>query len=53
MRVDYIRVYQPKDQINYGCDPKGFPTEAYIKRSVALFIVEYELVADLSLMKLS
>lgn len=31
MRVDYIRVYQPKDQINYGCDPKGFPTEAYIK----------------------
>ena len=53
MRVDYIRVYQPKDQINYGCDPKGFPTEAYIKRSVVLFIIEYELVADLSLMKLS
>jgi len=30
MRVDYIRVYQLKDQINYGCDPDGFPTEAYI-----------------------
>jgi len=30
MRIDYIRVYQFQDQINYGCDPKGFPTEAYI-----------------------
>jgi len=52
MRIDYIRVYQPKDQINYGCDPEGFPTDAYIKTLVALFI-EYILVADLSLMKLS
>ena len=39
MRVDYIRVYQPQDQINYGCDPEGFPTEAYINKSVALFII--------------
>jgi len=30
MRIDYIRVYQNKGQINYGCDPSGFPTEAYI-----------------------
>jgi hypothetical protein len=53
MRIDYIRVYQPKDQINYGCDPEGFPTEAYINTLVALFIIEYMLVADLSPMKLS
>ncbi|KAJ7786147.1 glycoside hydrolase family 16 protein, partial [Mycena metata] len=30
MRVDYIRVYQPKDAINIGCDPAAFPTQAYI-----------------------
>ncbi|KAG6828111.1 hypothetical protein H0H92_009161 [Tricholoma furcatifolium] len=28
--VDYIRVYQPKDAINYGCDPTDFPTADYI-----------------------
>lgn len=32
MRVDYIRVYQPKDALNYGCDPKDFPTAAYINQ---------------------
>lgn len=32
MRVDWIRVYQPQDAINYGCDPKDFPTEAYIQQ---------------------
>lgn len=31
MSVDYIRVYQPKDQINVSCDPKEFPTAAYIE----------------------
>ncbi|KAJ6509382.1 beta-glucan synthesis-associated protein [Mycena vitilis] len=30
MSVDYIRVYQNPDAINVGCDPKGFPTSAYI-----------------------
>jgi hypothetical protein len=30
MRIDYIRVYQPIDAINIGCDPKDFPTKAYI-----------------------
>jgi Beta-glucan synthesis-associated protein SKN1/KRE6/Sbg1 len=52
MRVDYIRVYQLKDKINYGCDPDGFPTEAYINKSV-LFISRNVLEADLSLAKLS
>ncbi|KAH7916279.1 glycoside hydrolase family 16 protein [Hygrophoropsis aurantiaca] len=31
LRVDYIRVYQPSNARNIGCDPKSFPTEAYIK----------------------
>jgi beta-glucanase (GH16 family) len=32
MRVDYIRVYQPEDEINLGCDPKDFPTAQYINK---------------------
>ena len=32
MRVDWVRVYQPKDAINVGCNPKAFPTKAYIDR---------------------
>ncbi|TFK55574.1 glycoside hydrolase family 16 protein [Heliocybe sulcata] len=32
MRVDYVRVYQRKDSINIGCDPKDFPTQAYINQ---------------------
>ncbi|KAF7303707.1 GH16 domain-containing protein [Mycena indigotica] len=30
MRVDWIRVYQPQDKINIGCDPAERPTAAYI-----------------------
>jgi len=30
MRIDWIRVYQPKNAYNVGCDPKDFPTAAYI-----------------------
>ena len=53
MHVDYIRVYQPKNAINYGCDPVGFPTSNYINQyieaytnpnitvSLTLFPVEY------------
>ncbi|KAJ7583333.1 beta-glucan synthesis-associated [Mycena floridula] len=32
MSIDWIRVYQPKNKINIGCDPKGFPTQAYINQ---------------------
>ncbi|TFK48197.1 glycoside hydrolase family 16 protein [Heliocybe sulcata] len=32
MKVDYVRVYQPKDSINVGCDPEDFPTQAYINQ---------------------
>lgn len=30
MSVDWIRVYQRTDSINYTCDPPNFPTQAYI-----------------------
>ncbi|KAG6335081.1 hypothetical protein ID866_4009 [Astraeus odoratus] len=30
MLVDYIRVYQPANAKNIGCDPPDFPTAAYI-----------------------
>ncbi len=36
MKVDYIRVYQPKVAINIGCDPKAFPTKAYIEEYVQM-----------------
>ncbi|KAG6820547.1 hypothetical protein H0H93_015432 [Arthromyces matolae] len=34
MRVDWIRVYQPANAQNIGCDPPEFPTQAYINASV-------------------
>lgn len=34
MSVDYIRVYQPKDAVNVGCDPAAFPTTKYIETCV-------------------
>ncbi|KAF4618464.1 hypothetical protein D9613_009885 [Agrocybe pediades] len=37
MSVDYIRVYQRKDAINVGCDPKNFPTMKYIEEYKELY----------------
>jgi len=37
MRVDYVRIYQPTNAINVGCDPKDFPTRAYINKFVERF----------------
>ncbi|TFK37328.1 beta-glucan synthesis-associated protein [Crucibulum laeve] len=37
MRVDWIRVYQPKDALNYGCDPEDFPTQAYINQYIEAY----------------
>ncbi|KAJ7647328.1 beta-glucan synthesis-associated [Roridomyces roridus] len=34
MHVDYIRVYQPKNAINIGCNPPDFPTQAYINQYI-------------------
>lgn len=41
MQIDWIRVYQPKDAINIGCDPSDFPTEAYINQFVSLTLLQY------------
>ena len=30
MLVDWVRVYQPKDAHNIGCDPPDYPTADYI-----------------------
>ncbi|EIW86864.1 glycoside hydrolase family 16 protein [Coniophora puteana RWD-64-598 SS2] len=30
MRIDWVRVYQPKGATNVGCDPEDYPTAAYI-----------------------
>lgn len=30
-KIDYVRVYQPKDQVNVGCDPTDYPTYDYIQ----------------------
>ncbi|KAG5654618.1 hypothetical protein H0H81_011593 [Sphagnurus paluster] len=34
LRIDYIRVYQPPNAINIGCDPHDFPTAKYINKYV-------------------
>ncbi|EDR01855.1 glycoside hydrolase family 16 protein, partial [Laccaria bicolor S238N-H82] len=37
MRIDWIRVYQPTNAINVGCDPVNFPTEAYINQYIEAY----------------
>ncbi|MCO5598570.1 hypothetical protein L7F22_052667 [Adiantum nelumboides] len=32
MSVDYVRVYQPENSVNVGCDPPDFPTFDFINR---------------------
>jgi len=31
LSIDWIRVYQPANAVNIGCDPKDFPTSKYIE----------------------
>lgn len=31
LHIDYVRVYQPEDAINTGCDPDDYPTYDYIE----------------------
>ena len=59
MRIDWIRVYQPTDAINIGCDPVNFPTEAYINEYVLFFVLFFvfaptlfDLLKILSLLRL-
>ncbi|KAI0735052.1 glycoside hydrolase family 16 protein [Earliella scabrosa] len=37
MRVDWIRVYQDPDNLNIGCDPSDFPTQAYIAEYIEAY----------------
>jgi hypothetical protein len=37
MRIDWIRVYQPKGQKNIGCDPPNYPTQAYINAYIEAY----------------
>ncbi|CAK9439182.1 uncharacterized protein LODBEIA_P34060 [Lodderomyces beijingensis] len=37
MRVDYVRVYQPEDAINMGCDPPDYPTADYIEQHLNIY----------------
>jgi len=37
MSVDWIRVYQRTDSINYTCDPPEFPTQAYINTYIEAY----------------
>lgn len=30
MKIDYVRIYQPEDKINIGCNPQDYPTTEYI-----------------------
>jgi hypothetical protein len=40
MRVDWIRVYQPPNAKNIGCDPRDFPTAAYINQWVSFSVAK-------------
>ena len=35
--IDYVRIYQPEDQINVGCDPEDYPTYDYIQQHLNLY----------------
>ncbi|KAI5948978.1 hypothetical protein KGF57_005041 [Candida theae] len=35
--IDYVRIYQPEDQINVGCDPDDYPTYDYIQEHLNLY----------------
>jgi beta-glucanase (GH16 family) len=37
MSVDYVRVYQPRGQLNIGCDPPDYPTYDFINRHMATY----------------
>lgn len=37
MSIDWIRVYQQTDSINYTCDPPDFPTQAYINTYIEAY----------------
>jgi len=38
--IDYVRVYQRKDEVNIGCDPSDFPTAKYINDHLEAYMGE-------------
>lgn len=36
--IDYVRVYQRKNEMNVGCDPKEFPTAKYISDHIQAYM---------------
>ena len=46
MRIDWVRVYQPKNAVNVGCSPKDFPTEEYINKCVSPDLERADLQAN-------
>lgn len=36
-RIDYVRIYQPLDAINTGCDPEDYPTYDYIEQHLNIY----------------
>ena len=36
MRVDYVRVYQPKGKVNIGCSTERYPTAQYISACITV-----------------
>ena len=39
--IDYVRVYQRKDEVNIGCDPDDFPTAKYINDHLEAYMGEF------------
>lgn len=37
MRIDYVRIYQPEDAVNIGCDPDSHPTYDYIQDHLDIY----------------
>ncbi|KAK6459568.1 glucan synthase subunit [Scheffersomyces xylosifermentans] len=37
LRVDYVRVYQPSDNIKLSCDPPDYPTAEYIQQHLNIY----------------
>ncbi|CAK9435305.1 uncharacterized protein LODBEIA_P57300 [Lodderomyces beijingensis] len=36
--VDYVRVYQPRDQVSLTCDPEDYPTSQYIRDHMRAYV---------------
>lgn len=47
MRVDWVRVYQPSNKVNIGCDPDDYPTKAYIDQCVLQALLNYHMLRAL------